>query len=239
MKNKTRILILAMLAAFAFEAAAPQESLMTVRAAEEDDADDSSQDNDADDDDDADDEDDTDDDDDDDAGYYDVGDEVTSKGYTYEILTVDDDTEKGTVALKETDSRKIKTLSVPKTVKDDTYVFTVTAVSDEAFEDYSHLVSVTLPDTITKIGESAFENCSVLKNVTIGKNLTKIGKQAFYGDKSIKQFVIRSRKISSFGKKAFASGNKKCTVKVPAAVLKTYQKKLIKAGLAKTAKVKK
>ena len=238
MKNKTRILILAMIAAFAFDAAVPQASVMTVRAADEDDTDDSSWDDDADDDDDTE-EDDTDEDDEDDGGYYDVGDEVTSKGYTYEILTVDDDTEKGKVALKETDSRRIKTLSVPKTIKDDTYVFTVTAVSDEAFEDYSHLVSVTLPDTVTKIGESAFENCSVLKNVTTGKNLTKIGKQAFYGDKSVKQFVIRSRKISSFGKEAFAAGNKKCTVKVPAAVLKTYQKKLIKAGLAKTAKVKK
>ena len=41
----------------------------------------------------------------------------------------------------------------------------VTSIGDQAFRDYSSLVSVTIPDSVTSIGSCAFYDCSNLRNI--------------------------------------------------------------------------
>jgi hypothetical protein len=50
-----------------------------------------------------------------------------------------------------------------------------------AFNGYSSLTSVTIPDSITSIGGSAFSGCSSLTSITIPESVTYISGGAFYG----------------------------------------------------------
>ena len=112
--------------------------------------------------------------------------------------------------------------------------------------------SVTVPATVkvngktykvTSIKAKAFANKKKLKSVTIGKNITKIGKQAFFKCPKLTKITFKGTAVKSIGAKAFAKGAKKPTVTVPKKMkkkaLKTFQKKMKKAGLSKKAKYKK
>ena len=52
-------------------------------------------------------------------------------------------------------------------------------IADSAFDGYSHLESITIPDSVTTIGEKAFEGCSSLTSITIPNSVTAIGECAF------------------------------------------------------------
>lgn len=51
----------------------------------------------------------------------------------------------------------------------------VTTIVDNAFNGYSKITSVTIPNSITSIGNSAFYNCTNLTNISIGNGVTSIG----------------------------------------------------------------
>lgn len=57
--------------------------------------------------------------------------------------------------------------------------FPVTVIGAEAFEDYSELVNVVLPNTIKTIDSRAFNDCSGLKNINIPNGVTYIGFNSF------------------------------------------------------------
>ena len=56
----------------------------------------------------------------------------------------------------------------------------VTAISKDAFENNTNIISIKLSSTITSIGGYAFRNCTGLTSVTIGNSVTSIGGYAFY-----------------------------------------------------------
>lgn len=56
----------------------------------------------------------------------------------------------------------------------------VTKIANSAFENYSNLTNITLPDSITALGEYAFAECSKLTNIAIPNNVTSIGVGAFF-----------------------------------------------------------
>lgn len=55
----------------------------------------------------------------------------------------------------------------------------VTSIDDYAFQYWTRLTQVIIPDSITTIGRCAFSNCSGLTSVTIGNGVTLIGDWAF------------------------------------------------------------
>ena len=104
-------------------------------------------------------------------------------------------------------NKKLKTLTIPATVK----------IKGETFK-------------VTVIGNNAFKSCTKATTVTIGKNVTKIGSKAFYGDKAIKKITVKSKNIKTIGAKAFAGVKKTATIKVPASKKAAYKKLAKKAG---------
>lgn len=82
---------------------------------------------------------------------------------------------------------------------------------------------------VTEIGDNAFKNNAKIKKVTIGANVKKIGKSAFYNCKKLNQVVIKSKKVTTIGKKAFCKDAKKLKIKVPKSKCKKYKSLLKKS----------
>ena len=55
----------------------------------------------------------------------------------------------------------------------------ITAISCNAFSDYSKLTHISLPDTLTEIGDNAFYRCSSLKKIKIPRHVSDIGESVF------------------------------------------------------------
>ena len=93
---------------------------------------------------------------------------------------------------------------------------------------------------ITSIEAGAFEKCTSLKSVVIPKTVNSIKKRAFYGCKKLKKITIKTAKLkkNSIGKKAFYGINKKAVIKVPKKKKKLYRKYLKKSGIKKSVKIK-
>ena len=65
-----------------------------------------------------------------------------------------------------------------------------TKIADSAFDSYTNLTSVTIPDSVTKIGSKAFKGCRQLTNLIIPDSVTSIGSYAFQDCKSLKSVTI-------------------------------------------------
>ncbi len=68
---------------------------------------------------------------------------------------------------------------IPETVTVDDVTYTVTKISDKAFDGCKELTSISLPNTLTKILNYAFRSCSSLVEITIPESVTSIGWNAF------------------------------------------------------------
>lgn len=140
---------------------------------------------------------------------------------------------KGTVAvvgIKKAAKKKMTKVNIPATIKIKGYKFKVTAVNKNAVKGLPKLKSVTIGKNVTSIGAGAFAGNKKLTTVTIGAKVKKIGANAFSGDKKLKKLTIKSTKLKSVGKKAFAKVPKKAVAKVPKKQKKAYKKLLKKKG---------
>jgi hypothetical protein len=68
--------------------------------------------------------------------------------------------------------------------------FPVTVIGKRAFDGFTEITSVTLPEGITSIEEMAFFGCAQLANVTLPSSLTFIGNWAFGWCKSLGSITI-------------------------------------------------
>lgn len=66
---------------------------------------------------------------------------------------------------------------IPSTYKN----LPVTSIGDNAFENCTQLISITIPDGVTRIGGHAFAGCCSLTSITIPDGVTSIGGFAFGG----------------------------------------------------------
>jgi len=134
------------------------------------------------------------------------------KNVKYKVL----DSAKKTVAAVGVTTKKVKSVTVYKTVKKDGTTWKVVEIGAKAFKGCKKLTKVTIGANVTKIGKQAFANCPNLKNVNMKK----------------------AAKITSFGKKAFSKINAKAKITVPAKKRAKYKKLLKKAGVPKKAVIK-
>ena len=70
-------------------------------------------------------------------------------------------------------------VDISSTVVVNEKTYTVTSVSDGAFQNNTNITSVSIPESVTTIGANAFNGCSNLRNVNVGKSVSNIGSKAF------------------------------------------------------------
>lgn len=80
----------------------------------------------------------------------------------------------------------------------------VITIGDEAFLACNGLTSIDIPNSVTKIGEYAFSYCSGLTNATIGNSVTEIGEDAFSSCSGLTSILI-PQSVTSIGYGAFRS----------------------------------
>ena len=90
---------------------------------------------------------------------------------------------------------------IPSTVEYNGKTFTVVKIGQYAFS-FSHIISVTIPNSVTSIEDNAFWDCSTLKYITIPNSVTSIGDQAFSECSSLTSATL-SNGLQSIGMRAF------------------------------------
>ena len=95
--------------------------------------------------------------------------------------------------------------------------YPVTAIGHGAFQKFTHLISITIPDSVTSIGNYAFYDCTGLTSITIPCDVTSIGYSAFYGCRGLTSITIPSgvTRISDY---AFAGCTGLTSLTIPGSV---------------------
>jgi hypothetical protein len=93
----------------------------------------------------------------------------------------------------------------------------VTSIGSRAFYYCTSLSSVTIPNSVTSIGDGAFSACGSLTSVTIPNSVTNIGSYTFSGSQSLTNVTIGSS-VTSIGSSAFQSCTKLASVTIPNSV---------------------
>lgn len=137
----------------------------------------------------------------------------SSDNLQYEIIKPATKAQAGQVAVTGTIDKKTEIITIPESIQDSSYTYTVSEIGNYAFSnldnlthinipssvtvmgsyvfyDCDQLESVTLPDSIKRIGRSLFLSCDSLKNVHLPKGLVEIGDSTFYNCISLEQVNI-------------------------------------------------
>ncbi len=77
------------------------------------------------------------------------------------------------------------------------------AIMDDAFNGYSFVEEIILPDSINHIGNNAFYGCNNLTSINL-KNVVTIGDEAFYGCRNLENITF-GNSVESIGNKAFCA----------------------------------
>lgn len=93
-------------------------------------------------------------------------------------------------------------ITIPASVNDEGFTYSVISIGDDAFKGCSSLRRVTLPASITKIQDNAFEDCPDMTFITLPDNLSTIGNNAFKGCTGLTGIII-PESVSSIGSNAF------------------------------------
>ena len=121
---------------------------------------------------------------------------VTINGIAYEL--------EGTTATVVNGGNYTGTIVIPASVTYNGTTYSVTGISDFAFQGCSGLTSVTIPNSVTSIGRSAFEGCSGLTGeLVIPNSVTSIGNYAFEGCSGLTSIEIPNSIKHSITKYAF------------------------------------
>ena len=101
--------------------------------------------------------------------------EVTIDNIQYEL-----DSSNNTAKVVCKESKYAGDVVIPSHIYCDGIKYVVDTIGDEAFEDCSSLVSITIPNSVTTIGGSAFWGCSSLISVVIPNGLKEIKEGIFF-----------------------------------------------------------
>ena len=97
-------------------------------------------------------------------------------------------------------------------------IWTVTAIGDSAFRDYSNITSIEIPNSVTSIGAGAFRNCTSLKNVILPNNITSIGNNVFENCTSLTSIEIPNT-VAFIGNNAFMNCTSLTNVVIPNGII--------------------
>ncbi|MDE6548875.1 MAG: leucine-rich repeat protein, partial [Muribaculaceae bacterium] len=147
------------------------------------------------------------------------GDNFEYDGLTYTIISVEDKTcrtKEGTIV----DNQYVGgnsfegALTIPATVSDGTYEYTVTEIGTYGFANCTTLTSVSIPASVTAIPESAFNGCSGLQTVALPESLTSISVNAFLGCSALTAITLPET-LTSLGHGAFTNCSSLESIVIP------------------------
>ena len=78
----------------------------------------------------------------------------------------------------------------------------ISSIGNKAFDSYSNLTGIAIPNSVTSIGDLAFYNCTSLKSITIPDSVTSIGYSTFAYCRSLTSATI-GNSVTSIGRSAF------------------------------------
>ena len=87
-------------------------------------------------------------------------------------------------------SKKIKTATVPATVKYNGKTYKVTEITKGALDGNTKITNATIGKNVSKVGEKAFDGASKLKTLTFKGNLKSIESNALNGCKNLKTVKV-------------------------------------------------
>ena len=102
-----------------------------------------------------------------------------------------------------------QTVNIPPYIRE----MLVKGIGDNAFEDNTEIIRVTIPKTVEYIGEWVFAECTSLTSITIPSSVTSIGEAAFASCTSLTNITIPSS-VRSIGEGAFGDWTAKQTIYV-------------------------
>ena len=97
----------------------------------------------------------------------------------------------------------------------------VTKICNNAFDNCSYLVSVTLGQDLKEIGRYAFNNCNKLTAITIPHNVATIADYCFKGCSNLKDITFQSVTVPTISK-TFVPSIKNCNYYVPCGTKNKY-----------------
>ncbi len=105
-------------------------------------------------------------------------------------------------------------VEIPSKAYFDGNEYAVTSIGYEVFDDYTDLLSVTIPESVRSIDESAFRGCTGLTSITLPDSLVSIGYSAFYGCTGLTTIDIPNS-VTTFDDYAFAECTGLTSVTLP------------------------
>ena len=129
-----------------------------------------------------------------------VGDTFTIDQLTYTVLTEKASAKTGTASVKAADTSISGAITIPSTVVNGAFTYTVNTVVASGFKDCTGITSVTLPETITKLNNYAFSGCSALTSFNIPSKVTTIPTDCFWKCVALEYVTIPNTvtKINSY-----------------------------------------
>ncbi len=125
-------------------------------------------------------------------------------------------------------SQYIGELTIPRTVRYNNKVYTVTGIGSKAFYNATRLTSVTFPSEINTIGNFAFEKCVNLKRVVFSGRISKLGEGIFFGYTSISNVSLGSDWVA-VNLKMFMWSDRLEEIYIPAKVSKLQNLKSLRS----------
>lgn len=127
--------------------------------------------------------------------------------------TLDDAAKTATVA-RHADYASKETITIPSTVSYGGSNYAVTAIAQQAFQDCSQLVNITIPEGVTTIGDWAFWKCVNLASLELPASMRTIGASVFSFCSSLYSVNIPSG-VTTIGEFSFRECNRLMSVSLP------------------------
>ncbi|MCH7353250.1 leucine-rich repeat domain-containing protein [Acinetobacter sp. NIPH 1958] len=100
---------------------------------------------------------------------------------------------------------------------------TLTTIADQAFQNWSKLTEILIPNSVTSIGQYGFRDCTLVTKITLGTSLSSIGANAFEGFSNCNEINCLRATPPTAGSSFLLNLKAACVIKVPVASLSAYQ----------------